>query len=159
MTPAKYFQENPSAKDGVMKAFFAYHAESDFPRAHIFGSDSRESTCRYCGRSRELVRNDDLAPECQSRPEAPNIAGIIHNEEHKAFQLLQKAGTEVPRLIANHGMSGETLAILHHTHGFDAETVDAIIPVPRSIMESYHSKMEEERERSRKAFKPKVISA
>jgi hypothetical protein len=55
-------------------------------------------------------------------------------------------------------MSGETLAILHHTHGYDPETVDGVVPVPPQIMTDYYTAMETERDRSRAAIVREVIT-
>jgi len=157
----QYFQDNPQAKDGVMRAYFAYHTHhiSDHPSAHNFTGPSRNDCCQWCGRSRESVRHDYLPPECLQRPEQPDIDAVILSEEQKAFALLKRAESDVPRLIAKHGMSGETLALLHHTHGYDPETVDAISAIPPAMLASYYERMEVERERSRTAFKPKEIKA
>lgn len=157
----QYFQDNPQTKDGVMRAYFAYHTRhiADHPAAHNFSGPSRNDCCQWCGRSRESVRHDYLPPECLQRPEQPDIAAVILSEEQKAFALLKRAESDVPKLIAKHGMSGETLALLHHTHGYDPETVDAISPIPAAMLASYYEQMEVERERSRTAFKPKEIKA
>ena len=105
-----------------------------------------------------MVRWDDLPAQCQKRPELPDIADTIQGEEERAFALLDKATSKVPKLVAKLGMSGETLAVLHHTHGFDPETVDGVVPVPPQVMADYHIAMEAERERSRAAIVREVIT-
>lgn len=55
-------------------------------------------------------------------------------------------------------MSGETLAVLHHTHGYDPETVDGVVSVPPQIMADYHTAMETERDRSRAAIVREVVT-
>lgn len=157
---AKYFEDHSVAKDEVMKAYFAYHTQHirDHPGAHNFAGPWRDCECHWCGRNRERVRWDDLPAKCQKRPDLPDIADAIQGEEEKAFALLAKATREVPKIVAKLGMSGETLAILHHTHGYDPETVDGVVPVPSQIMADYHTAMEEERDRSRAAIVREVIS-
>lgn len=157
----KYFGEHPGAKDEVVKAHFAYHIQHirDNPGAHHFAGPWRHCECHWCGRSREQVRWDDLPAQCQHRPELPDIAGTIRGEEERAFALSDKATREVPKLVAKLGMSGETLAILHHTHGYDPETVAGIVDVPPQMLTDYHTAMEEERCRSRAAFVRDVITA
>jgi hypothetical protein len=157
----KYFEQHPDAKDEVMKAYFAYHTQHirDNPGAHNFAGPWRNCECQWCGRSRELVRWDDLPAQCQKRPELPDIADTIRGEEEKAFALLDKATREVLRLVAKLGMSGETLAVLHHTHGYDPETVDGVVSVPPQIMADYHTAMETERDRSRAAIVREVVTA
>jgi alanyl-tRNA synthetase len=105
-----------------------------------------------------MVRWDDLPPQCQKRPELPDIADTIQGEEEKAFALLDKATREVPKIVAKRGMSGETLAVLHHTHGYDPETVDGVVSVPPQIMADYYTAMETERDRSRAAIVREVVT-
>ena len=160
-TARKYFDTNPEAKNGVMKAYYAYHAPHFRlePKGHNFTSSSRESKCSWCGRSRELVRHDALPPECQMRPEMPDVADVILGEESRAFALLKKAEIEVPKIAAKLGMSGETLAMLHHTYGHDPESVASVTDVPPQMLEDYHAAMETEKHRSRAAKKKTVITA
>jgi hypothetical protein len=156
----EYFRENPEARDGAMKAYHAYnvpHFRCD-PKAHNFGSSLRESACRWCGRTREQVRWDELPPECAKRSPVPEIEDVILGEERKAFALLARAEKDVPKLVAKLGMNGETLAVLHHTHGYDPETVTSIVDVPPQMLADYHSAMEKERARSRAAQVKEAIT-
>jgi hypothetical protein len=158
---AEYFRENPAARDGVMKAFHAYHVphfRCD-SQAHNFGSSLRGSSCLWCGRTREQVRWDELPPECAKRPPVPEIKDVILGEERKVFALLYRAEKDVPQLVAKLGMNGATLAVLHHTHGYDPETVASIVDVPPPMLEDYHTAMEAERARSRSAQVKEVITA
>jgi ribosomal protein S14 len=157
---AQYFAEHPEAKADVIKAYYAYHAPHFRlePKGHNFPSGSRESQCVWCGRSREMVRHDQLPPVCLERPELREVADVIRAEEEKAFALLARARTDVPKLVARLGMSGETLAVLHHTHGHDPETVAALVPVPPQMLADYHAAMEAERERSLRRRKKKILT-
>ena len=116
--------------------------------------------CFWCGRTRENVRWDDLPAECQSRPSDAElgISESLESEEKKAHAIHEKAKVHVPRLVTKMGMSGETLATLHHTHGYDPETVSGVVDVPPEIMEAYNASMETERSRSRDAIVREVIS-
>ena len=155
-----YFRENPEARDVVMKAYQAYnvpHFRCD-PKAHNFPTALRESACRWCGRTREQVRWDELPPECAKRPPVPEIDGVILGEERKAFALLARAEKDVPKLVAKLGMNGETLAVLHHTHGYDPEAVASIVDVPPQMLADYHAAMETERARSRAAQVKEIIT-
>lgn len=156
----KYFRENPEARDGVLKAYHAYnvpHFRCD-QKAHNFGSSLRESACQWCGRTREQVRWDELPPECAKRPPVPEIEDAILGEERKAFALISRAENEAPKLVAKLGMNGETLAVLHHTHGYDPETVASIVAVPPQMLADYHAAMQAERARSRAAQVKEVIT-
>lgn len=79
-------------------------------------------------------------------------------EERKAFALLARAENDVPKLVAKLGMNGETLAVLHHTHGYDPETVASIVDVPPQMLADYHAAMATERARSRTAQVKEVIT-
>lgn len=158
----KFFEDNPEEKDGVMKAYHAYHVHHFRldGGAHNFHSSSPTCECFWCGRTRRDVRWDDLPPECQARPSDADIgiAEVLENEEAKAHAIYEKAKTHVPRLVRKMGMSGETLATLHQTYGYDPETVSGVVDVPPEILAAYHASMEVERDRSRKAIVRKVIS-
>lgn len=157
-----YFESRP--KDEVLRAFYAFvagHYRTENLPVHNFPCGARASTCVWCGRTREQVRYDAFPPECQNRPREVDvdIAGVIQAEEEKANRLFVRARDFVPAFISKHGMTGETLAILHHTHGYDPETVDAFCSVPKKQMEDYHNQMEQERNRSRQGYTPVVIAA
>ena len=156
----KYFEQHPDAKDEVVKAYFAYHTTHirDNPGVHNFNGPWRDCECQWCGRSRELVRWDDLPAQCQQRPDLPDIADVIRAEEEKAWALLKKAESDVPRVVKKMGMNGETLAVLHHTCGYDPETVDGVVKVPQQVMADYYTAMETERDRSRAAIVRAVIT-
>jgi hypothetical protein len=159
-TVKAYFEDHPDARDEVMKAHYAYYTFHirEGPGVHNFTGPWRDCKCEWCGRSRELVRWDDLPPQCQNRPELPDIKDTIQGEEEKAFALFNKAAHEVPKIVAKLGMSGETLAILYHTHGYDPETVDGVVPVPPQMLSDYYAAMDAERTRSREAIVRKVIT-
>ena len=88
----KYFEEHPDAKDGVMKAWYAYHAphfrvKMELP-LHNFTNSQRESKCVWCGRSREMVRHDELDARCQNRPkEIKSIQEVLRDEGEHALAL------------------------------------------------------------------------
>lgn len=156
----EYFAAHPEERDGVMKAYYAYNVPHfrDDPMAHNFPSSLRESRCVWCNRSRESVRWDEHPPECAARPQMPEIADVILGEEQKALALLKRAERDVPRLITKMGMSGETLAVLHHTHGYDAETVAGVLDVPPQMLADYRDAMEAERARSRGAQVKELVA-
>jgi len=158
----QFFDASPEEKDSVMKAYHAYHAphfRSD-PNTHNFPSSLRSCKCFWCGRTRENVRWDDLPAECQKRPfnVGIGIGDVLESEEQKAHEVYETAKVNVPRLIKKMGMGGATLAVLHHTHGYDPETVTGVVDVPLGMMAAYNDSMETERSRSRKAIVREVIS-
>lgn len=155
----KFFQDNPSLKDGVLKAYYAYHAPHFRldDKAHNFTNSSRASVCQWCGRSREDVRWDDIDPQCQSRPLLKSVEDVILEEECKAFSLLEKASIHIPKIVSKLGLSGETLAVLHHTHGYDPETVAGCVDLSSENIKDYHEHMENQRNQSRQSRTVEVI--
>jgi hypothetical protein len=135
--------------------------------------------CIHCGKSREenadlesphpirgtwdvarLLNNPHYGMKpCSDAKQLPEIKDVLKREEEKASALFKRAETDVPKLVAKMGMSGETLAVLHHTHGFSPEIVEGIIAVPPQVMVDYHAAMEKESSRSRAAQKKTVITA
>lgn len=151
MNHIKYFTDHPEALDAVRKAYYAYHAPH--PRldskAHFFDSDSRKSRCVWCDRSREQVRWDEFQPECSSRQHLPYIKETILTEENMFHALIEKGKDFIPKYIDKHGMSGQSLAILHHTHGYDPETVISVMEFDeREHLPGYEAAMAEHRRKS-----------
>ncbi len=74
-------------------------------------------------------------------------------------RVLEKAPAIIRKVVGKRGLTGDTLAILHHTHGIDPETVSAVIEVPSAVSAEYHAVMELERERSRASMVRTVVMA
>lgn len=124
---------------------------SEAPGAHNFTSGDPQAACTWCGRTRRAVKFDDLPPECAARPasaDAPMSLSILA-EEKRYFQLLERAEMDVPAIIAQRGMSGETLEYMHATLGYDPEVVDSVVPVPKDMLVEYERRREEARALSR----------
>lgn len=157
-----YFTDNPEEKDHVMKAYFAYHTNhfSENPGAHNFPNTRRSSERFWCGRSRESVRWDNFPAECQKRPEEVpySIEDVINKEIDLFESLAKKAETEVPNLLRKMKMSGKTLAILHHTYGYDPETTGNFADICEKDMIEYEKEMELERSRSKKVVVKEIVS-
>lgn len=165
MTPQEFIAEHPEHRDGVMKATYAYNLPGPLEErvlpVHCFDSDSRDSVCQLCGRARW----DDLPPQCQNNPvllvecRGDLVEQTIQGEEVKYAALLERGKKQIPALIAKHGMSARTLAMLHHTHGYCPEVVSSITEVPAGLMHEYHDLMELERTRSRASREVIVVTA
>jgi hypothetical protein len=160
----QYHQEHPELQDSVLKAWYAWLAphwftSPDMP-LHNFTSSQRWSKCVNCGRSREDVRYDDLSPRCLKHVKPTPIEDVLREEEKNFSKLIERAKTFVPKFIEKNKLSGDTLAILHHTHGYEPETVATVCGVEISIhMADYQIAMEEERARSRASQKKEIIVA
>ena len=88
----------------------------------------------------------------------PDVADVIRGEEEAAHALLGKAERDAKKLVSKMGMSGETLAVMHHTYGHDPETVATVIDVPPQMLAGYHAAMEMEKARCRAAQKKTVVT-
>ena len=136
----KYFKENPKEKNDVIKAYYAFlapHFRETELEVHNFTNGSRDAKCSWCHRTRENVRYDGLPGGCQKRPETKEIVNVIFDEEGKFQKLLKSAEQEIPKIIKKLGMSGETIAKLHHTYGYDLETVKTVVDVSSEIEDDY----------------------
>lgn len=123
----EYFENNENAKDEVMKAYYAYHAPHfrETEDGHNFRGVLRESRCEWCGRSREMVRWDDLPPQCLSRPSVlPSIEDVVKEEELKCISLQKKSKSIIERVFAKMGDNEESRAYLWDTHGIPEEIID-----------------------------------
>jgi hypothetical protein len=120
-----YFETNPEAKAGVNRAFLAYHATHREAGAHYFCGARREDGCRWCGRSRELVRHGDEDPKCVKRPEwaDASIEGVIAREEALFDRVLDRA-YGLAKNYDLHAFTGEQLARLHHSDGVDPSMLE-----------------------------------
>lgn len=154
--------EHSESRDSLAKAYFAFHTHSfrEHPNAHNFSNTSRQSKCFWCSRTREEVRYDSLKGECTKRPPDAdvNIADVILGEEQRFWTLIRRAETDVPKLVTKMGLSGETLAILHHTYGYDPECVGSVMEVPELLIKDYNYAMDRERALSKSAHVKEIIT-
>jgi len=168
----KYFAEHPEEKDGVLKAWYAWLSPEWWHKRtmplHNFPSSERNSCCVFCGRSREEVRYDELSPRCLSspvgkilsKPEIKPIKETLREEEIGFNTLIEKGKQFIPKFIEKNKLNGRTLAILHHTHGYEPETVATVCGFEITPhMVDYEVAMNEERSRSRAKQKKEIIVA
>ncbi len=158
-----FLNEHPEAVDSIEKAHYAWHAGHYRVEVgnHHFSGALRCSKCAFCGRSREQVRYDDLPGKCQSIPHDAHkdIALSIRDETLLYKRLLERGITEIPKLVAKHGLSAETLFLLHGTHGYDVETVADTLDlcIDKEMVKAYEALMDIERETCRKRRKKEII--
>jgi len=131
---------------------------------HRFGGSAPWTKCIYCDQPRDKL-NDTIQLEKAGgygfkvcpRYRPIDTSQTLLNEEEKYNKLLERANREIPRLINKLKLSGETISILHHTYGYDVETISDIIEIPDSIMSEYYDFMEIERDRSRNSTVRDII--
>lgn len=160
-TAKQYFESRPNEKDGVLKAYFAYHAGHfrTEPEGHNFTNSLKSSRCVWCNRSREDVRHDDLPPQCSERPNVPGIADVILDEEKRAFSLLEQSEKIVSRWFKDKPVTGKELAVLKQTCGIDGDLACEILNVRFSAFESdYISENFKHSAIGRAAFTPTQIT-
>ena len=148
---SKYFSSEESI-DGLRRATLAYHQEFSnlYPGSHRFCSDSRTATCNVCGRTRENVRWGEQIPLCAEWKPC-DIEGACLQEEQRYRELLSTANQLVPKLLRGVvEVTGDLLAKIHHTYGFDPEVVSNFIEVDESLMKDYLNAMAKHSAVSRK---------
>lgn len=163
----QFFSDHPEHMDGVKRATFAYHMNHREPGVHYFAGTMRDAPCRWCGQTREGVRWDwyGKPPTCEARPKwaDESIESVIAREEKQFEKVLERAkklATEID--VAK--LTGEELAVLHHTHGVDPSMLEVALmeagkPTPsQEAHDAYQSAMATERARSKAAQKKEVIS-
>jgi hypothetical protein len=168
MTMIKLFlSEHPEHLDGVKRAHYAYHTNHREAGAHYFSGSWREAPCRWCGQTREGVRWDwyGTPPTCAARPQwaDESIESVIRREEvlfEKVFARAEKIASEID--VA--ALTGEELAVLHHTHGVDPSMLEIALlsagkPTPnQTAHDDYLAAMQRERDRSKAAHKKEIVS-
>ena len=165
----KYLTNHPDGIDEIARAYYAYHATWMDSDAHSFTNSSPDSKCIWCGQTREGVRWNwyGLTPKCTRRPnEADTFVGIedvLNNEETRFGKLLTKA-EEIAKELDPSALTGEQLAIFHHTHGIDPSMLESALmifdkgKISQELHGAYEIEMQKEVDRSRKAQKKTVIS-
>ncbi len=75
------------------------------------------------------------------------VARIIKAEEQTYFDLCEKAPRIVTKFIKKHGLTGESLCKLHHTHGYDPTSVEAVLGrcLPSALHDQYQEAYAEHR--------------
>lgn len=161
----QYFADNPADMEGVRRATFAYHLNHRDRDAHYFSGSWRTAECRWCDRTREEVRWDGLPPQCTRRPQwaDESIESVIAREEalfEKVLARARKLASEID--IAS--LTGESLAVLHHTHGVDPTMLETALmeagkpPLAQECHDAYQRVMAVERARSKAAQQKIVIT-
>ena len=165
----KYLINHPDGVDEIARAYYAYHATWMDTGAHSFTNSSPDSKCIWCGQTREGVRWNyyGLTPKCTRRPsEADTFVGIedvLNSEETRFGKLLTKA-EEIAKELDPPALTGEQLAIFHHTHGIDPSMLESALmifdkgKISQELPDAYELEMQKEVDRSRKAQKKTVIS-
>ena len=153
----EYFESHPEARNQVMKAYYAYHADVTQDHSHKF-EKTVESRCAECGRTREEVRWDELPPTCLKWKEPESVSSIIHNEEKKYWKLVSRMEPFVGKFFKDKAVTGEHLAYLHQTHGFPAEDVCEIMGVKfESVRADYEASEASHADIGKQSFTPEIV--
>lgn len=155
-----WFNKNPQYKNDVNKAHYAYFINWPEKHAHRYNGtvgyeDRYNERCYICGRSRFDVRWDDRPGECEfySYKNPEEVANILYDEEIKFAHKIKSLENIVPSVIEKKGLSGSTLAFLHHTYGGDIDIVQGIIgEIPLSVIKEYNIEIEKHNETGKQGF-------
>ncbi len=145
-TITTYMAAHPDAWDAIEKATLAYHIPHFRLRAgsHDFAGLQREAECRWCGRSREMVRWDDLLATCAARPASADqsIESVVAREEALFARVFERA-KGVASTVDLATLDGAQLCHLHYTHGVDPSMLECALMeagrglIPTAIMDDY----------------------
>lgn len=124
---------------------------------HRFGGSAPWIKCIFCDNTREELQDSiqDIPggygfKNCTKYREI-DIAAVLETEETKFQHTQDKAQKIVPTYIEAHGLSGSSLAILHHTHGVVPELASIILDeeFDEQLIHDYETEMLVEKNRSR----------
>ena len=159
----------PETIDDIIRAGYATVSHfSRYDGAHNWPTPLHGTTlqdwgeCVWCGTTRFDVRYGYAPYRCTKRPKDINksIVEIVRGETERFERLLARGKVEIPKLIDRMGVSGETLAYIHQTHGYDYETIEGICgPFALCMREEYERAYEGHVALSRAAQKKEVIVA
>jgi hypothetical protein len=138
---------------GAERAYFAYHAPPSRDGAHNFYHHARNAKCMWCRKQRFEVRHGEGPVRCQERPDdfPYDIEEVIREEEEEYLSLIEGASEEIENLVDDpESMSGEEIAILHHTHGYPPSIVEGAMEIEFSEdqMQGYQEAMDDHRSNS-----------
>lgn len=162
----RFFAAYPEHWGSVKRATFAYHLSHSAPNAHYFNGSWREDECRWCGRSRALVRWGDEPPECPARPKwaDDSVESVIVREEALFAKVLDRARKLAGQIdIAT--LTGEELARVHHTYGVDPSMLEAALldlgrpSFPERLHEEYQRAYARHRDTGKRGLVREVIVA
>jgi len=161
-----FLKDHPQHWDGIERATYAYHLNHrERSDAHYFSGSRMESECRWCGRSRQAVRWDQHHPRCSKRPAWANetIQSVIAREE-VLYERVWALALEIARQIDPSTLTGETLSILHHTHGIDPSMLECALiengrALPQHLHDAYLGVYKLHRETGRHGQKREIIVA
>jgi len=160
------YESDQNFQDDIVRATYAFHLSGDLlvdetgglVSAHNWRSGRRETTCVWCGRSREEVRYGESDPRCQNRPD---IRAILERETRQAYAWLERCEKTVRQVLKRLPLNGRTLAFIHETHGYTPqEAVEAIgVSLKLELFADYEAARAEQSAAGRRGFKQKTIAA
>lgn len=163
-TVRSFFDKNPEHKDGVIRAYYAYHAHLREDGGHNFLVSDRAGKCLWCGRSREQVRWGNDGPKCDSKHSymKMEIDEVISKEEALFEKVLERA-KKLAKTVDPETLTGIDLAKFHHTNGVDPSMLDAALSdegrgmLSNQQHEDYLTEYEKHKASGKKGLKKAVI--
>lgn len=136
---------------------------SEWRETHYFVYERGETKCMACGQDWYADYDGPCPGYKRIEPEdAVTKICCVLCDEHK---LYKETIAKCERLVKSEHkdwstLTGEKIAILHHTHGCGVEELEWILnsSIPKSLRVDYEAAMEVERTRSRNAQVKEVIT-
>ncbi len=167
-----YLADHPEVKAEINRAILAYHSDRWTLGGHLFSGvyipgqlgGGSESVCQWCGRSREQIRWDDLPPKCAGRPkDADMYVGVVMRREEQLFARVIERASQMAVKIDPTTLTGEELAIIHHTHGIDPSMLEIALmeagcgPLPQDLHDAYQVAYDQHRQTGKRGGVAKTI--
>lgn len=158
----EYFGSHPEAKaDAMRKGMMLMRPE--WHASHRYEYKNGETKCWVCGQdwhAKDLKRCPGFK---RTEPEeAPTkIKRVLADEYRLYMDTIARCERMVRREHKDWStLTGEKIAVLHHTHGCGVEELEWILDssIPRQLRSDYEAVMETERARSRAAQVKEVIT-
>src|SRR3990167_8130473 len=159
---SEYFDSHPEAKmDATRKGMTMLRSE--LQDSHHYEHKNGKTKCWICGDD-WYSNNPKRCPGFQHTG-AEDMPAKINRVLVDEYWLYMKTIAKYERMVRSEHkdwlkLTGEKIAVLHHTHGCGVEELEWILDssIPRQLRMDYESVMETERSRSRSAQVKQVIA-
>lgn len=157
-----YFATHPEAKaDATRKGELLMR--QDWHASHRYTHKDGETMCWVCGQdwhAKDLRRCPGF--NRVETEDAPTKTKRILADEHALYmETIARCERMVRRRHKDWStLTGEKIAVLHHTHGCGVEELEWILDstIPRQLLADYEAAMDNERARSRAAQVKEIIT-
>lgn len=155
----EYCRKHPEARASIIAAGRRSEGGEDAQAhqgLHQFTGSAPWAKCIYCGITREMTTSQ----KCAKYKSPADICAVIKKEEELFEKTLERA-RKIATTLNMETITGEELAVLHHTHGIDPSMLEvAMVRVfPERLICSYEEYYKEHKATGRRGFKRAILVA